>query len=354
MRAKASVCSRIKSGFGFVLLMASALVQADSISPTSFSALLGVGESATVRKTVTVSTAPQTTFLDVMFLFDTTGSMGEEIGGAKSRANDILTALGALGSLATGTGTYNDPGTAGLTTNLTTNAVTGAANINAVALIPGSGGDADEQGVQGIVEATGAAWRAGSNRFVIAFGDAAFKGVNANAINALNAVNATFIGIGFLGGGSDFFADADPIAAATGGTTHSATATSTDTIVDAILSGVTSSLSNYSAVTVSDLLAGAPEIGVSVVCVSADIGVCAGDTATGTYDRSIERSFEFDVTFTRLAPGDKSFSTFGLVDGAIVATEADRFGTGVVPEPGTLALLALSMLGLVYVRRRVA
>jgi hypothetical protein len=108
-------------------------------------------------------------------------------------------------------------------------------------------------------------------------------------------------------------------------------------------------------VTVSDLGAGAPEIGVSVVCVSADTGSCVGDTAVGSYDRSVDRTFEFDVTFTRLAAGDKSFSTFALVDGGAVATESDRFGGAAdVPAPASLLLLGADWSGLGVARRRAA
>jgi len=323
--------------------------QADSISPTSFSADLAVGGQVTVRKTVTVDSAPPTTgVLDVMFLFDNTGSMSAEINAAKNRANDILTSLSGFGSLAAGTGWYNDPNTAGLLTNLTTNLVQANTDINNIPFFPGSGGDADEQGVQGIIEASGASWRAGSSRFVIAFGDAAFKGDNANAIAALNAVNATFIGVGFTGGGSDFFSDANPIAAGTGGTTHAATATG-DSIAAAIIAGIGASFDEYTTVTVSDLLGGLPLIGLTVACVSADTGACVGPDAVGAYDRSAPRSFEFDVTFSRLADGDAAFPTFALVDGAIVATESDRFS---VPEPATLAILGLGLIGVAMLRRR--
>jgi hypothetical protein len=327
---------------------------ADSITPTSFSATLGVGESVTVRKTVVVDTATTTALLDVMFLFDTTGSMGGEIGAAKLKAADILTSLSGFGSLATGTGWYNDPSTLGLMRNLTTNAVTGVADINA---IPGAtgGGDADELGVLGIIQATAASWRSGSNRFVIAFGDAAFKGNNADAIAALNAVDATFIGVRFTGGGSEFSNDAGPISAATGGSVINATATG-DSIADAIIAGITTSFATYSTVTVDDLGGGLPLIDVSTTCISAAAGgSCVGSDAVGAYTREAARSFVFDVTFTRLAAGDAAFDTFALVDRGSVASEADRFGDGdgKIPVPGTLLLLGIGFLGFALARRRI-
>mgnify|MGYP000907696906 CR=1 FL=1 len=59
-------------GAGAVSLFMAPGALADSISPTSFSANLGVGESATIRKTVTVSAGgPTTALVDIMFVFDT-------------------------------------------------------------------------------------------------------------------------------------------------------------------------------------------------------------------------------------------------------------------------------------------
>ena len=85
-------------------------VQADSIDPTSFSADLAVGESVTIRKTVTIEAgSPTTAPLDVMFVFDVTGSMGGEIALAKASADAILTGLSGFGSLRSGTGWYSDP-----------------------------------------------------------------------------------------------------------------------------------------------------------------------------------------------------------------------------------------------------
>ena len=83
---------------------------------------------------------------------------------------------------------------------------------------------------------------------------------------------------------------------------------------------------------------------MTVTCLTADIGTCVGADAMGTYDRSIDRTFTYDVAFTRLASGDKTFDTNALVDGGIIQ-ERDSL-TGKAPEPVTLVLLAAGLLGL--------
>ncbi|MEM9497139.1 MAG: VPLPA-CTERM sorting domain-containing protein, partial [Pseudomonadota bacterium] len=71
---------------------------------------------------------------------------------------------------------------------------------------------------------------------------------------------------------------------------------------------------------------------------------------------SIEREFTFDVTFTRIAEGDSAFDTLALVDGGVVAREADRFsdGDGVapIPVPAGLPLLLTALGGIGYISRR--
>ncbi|WP_341938751.1 PEP-CTERM sorting domain-containing protein [Marinimicrobium sp. C2-29] len=339
------------------------MVLADSIDPASYSDSLDVGESVTVRKTVTVTEEATSSVVDVMFVFDITGSMGGEISAAKSSANDILSSLGGLGNLQSGSGWYGDPLHDGTHVDLNATNTGDSSGINdmwdsgsctVAGASGGCGGDFPEVGYAALYEtATETSWRPGSNRFIVTFGDASFKtgpdGTdNASSVQtALTDNNVNLLGISY---DSAFTTSLEGI----GGTAFAAG--STTDLVGAISSLVTGSLFDYSEVTVDDLGAGMPGVGVSVACVSADIGTCSGDTATGVYDRTTERTFEFDVTFTGMAEGTHSFDTHALVDGGIVATEADRFivgeGSVSVPEPSSVALLGTALLSLVGFRRR--
>jgi hypothetical protein len=342
------------------MALASTGVFADTISPTSFSASLGVGESVTIRKTVVIEAAgPSAATIDAHFLIDTSGSMGSVIANAKTAASGILNALAAFGDLSSSVGVYSERAlvTDAIRSGLTTTDATTIAAINAVTLgDPDFGGDYPESGDTAVYLATeNLAWRSGSNRFMFVLSDASMKGTDeATVIASLVAKDVTVIGLQF---GSNCFSgepgecSLTQSIAAIGGTTF-AGGTSPSDLVDAVTAGITSGFANYRKVTVDDLGGGLPEIDVSTVCVSADIGACVGSDAIGTYDRSIDRTFEYDVTFTRLAAGDKTFDTYALVDGGIVARERDIFGGGTVPAPGTLALAGLALVGLSMARRR--
>ena len=354
-----------RAGLGLCAAFAglwTASASADSIDPLAYTDTLAPGESVTIRKTVTIdSGSPTSGIVDVMFLIDTSGSMGAEINQAKAAANDILNGLAGFGDLSTGFGYFSEPGSLGVKHDLTTDTAAAVANLGSISLNEGGGGgDFPEEGINAVKEAAlGASWRPGSSRFIIALGDATFKESDgttlADAKAALDTSGATFIGIDYGGmtnvgwGGIS----AAELSDHSGGSIVSSSGLDTDDLVNDILAGVGDSFVNYSEVTVDDLGTAGAGVGIAVSCVSADSGTCSGATASGTYDRSVTRTFEFDVTFTGLLEGTHDFTMDGLVDGASVAREVDRItvtGDGTeVPEPGTLGLLSLG-LGLLGAR----
>jgi len=87
------------------------------------------------------------------------------------------------------------------------------------------------------------------------------------------------------------------------------------------------------------------------VCLSPDgnlpnVDVTTSPCITGRFDRSIDRTFNFDVLFHDLVAGDHSFLIHALVDGGIVATEQDRIISVATPEPASLLLVGAGLLGL--------
>ena len=88
------------------------IAQAATITPDAFSATIGVGETITVDKTVTIETGDVASMVDFYFLADNTGSMGGVISSVRSVAGDLLTALSSTYSdAAFGVGSYyGDPG----------------------------------------------------------------------------------------------------------------------------------------------------------------------------------------------------------------------------------------------------
>lgn len=332
---------------GLVSVMAPTVLFADTIDPVTYTDTIGVGESVTIDKTVVIEAAgTSTAIMDVMFLMDTTGSMGNTIAGAKSAASTILSNLAGFGDLQSGVAAFDDPvPTNTIVTALTANDAAVQAGLNS--LSAGGGGDYPERGLQGLtIVANDTSWRPGSNRFIVMFGDASEKvpSLEASTLAVLQAENITLIGIdvstcpGCFG--LTFTQAYDALAEATGGDVFSS-GTSGSALTTTIQNAVTSTFATYSNVCLD--ASGAPT-GVSV---------STSGCHSGSFDRSVDNTFNFTVTFTGDDAGVYDFPIHATVDGGIVATELDSI-TVAVPEPGITMLLGMGLLGLAIRRRRFA
>ncbi|MBT5108915.1 MAG: PEP-CTERM sorting domain-containing protein [Rhodospirillaceae bacterium] len=349
------ILKRLKTSILAVGLIAlPSLAFADSIAPTSFTDTLAVGESVTIRKTVTVTSAPPVDAkIDVLFFADTTGSMSSALSSVKASIAAITAAVDPLGDVQWGVSEYKDITDVEpvrpyeLRQDITNDNSLVAAAV--AALSAGGGGDTPEGQLPALKEAAETtSWRAGSARILVWFGDALGHdprdGVTeSDAITALQAENIEVQAVGVTSGANNFDStgQASRITAATGGSFTSGVAG--NNVADALIASITSAIDTYSVVSLD--LSEAPA-GVTVGGVPGSI--------VGAFDRSVERTFDFDVTFTGVAPGDFFFDIFATVDGGRVATEADHITVGItdVPEPGTLGTLGLGIALLGFARRK--
>jgi PEP-CTERM motif-containing protein len=354
-----------------LLLAGRAPASADSLTPDTFSGTVGVGGLVDITDKVGVISAgsPTTAQADVMFIVDTTGSMGPAIAQVDAALASTVSALSAFGNIATGAAQYKDRTSDGydpfdynLNQAITTNSALTQAAIGS--FTAGGGGDDPEQGLYALTTATtdpATAWRAGSKKIEVIVGDApshsepdhppAAGGVSVASTAATlvsNGVTMIALNANLITGdsGLDSFGQFDSttglLSMGVGGSLTNFT-TAADITSD-IVAAVGTSFATYSTVSLG-LVGPAPS----------DCSVSLPSSFTGSFSRSAAETFDFgDVGVKGTHAGTCSFDIGLFADGALLATESDTVTvTGTtVPEPSTWATMLIGFAALGYMGYR--
>jgi uncharacterized repeat protein (TIGR01451 family) len=198
------------------------------IDPASVTGTLLPGGSMTVAKTVHTSTIPPNP--DLVFLADTTGSMGGAIGNVQANAVGVMnTVLAAQPTSTFGAASYKDFDNAGcgpdpyvFRVDAALTALTGAVQTGINTWSAFGGCDIPESDLYALTQTANTfAWRAGSSRIIAWFGDAPSHDPSGGAtltstIAALQAQNIRVIAVNV--GNLNGFGQASAIATQTGGT----------------------------------------------------------------------------------------------------------------------------------------
>lgn len=363
---------RLKSTLGLLSVLLATPALAESIDPEFYTAKLAVGQSVTIQRTVTVSAGAPTTQADVFFLVDTSASMAGVIRSVQNNAQTILGGTSAYGNLAWGVGSYEDFAGKGwgnrgdepwrLNQGITSDLSAAQAGLNSLELR--SGADIMEASLYALTQAAAnAGWREGSQKFVVWFGDAPGHDPRSTAkypgptlidtIDTLTGEAITVIAVnsGASAAGLNSRGQATAITDATGGSYSNIRSNPGEDILESILSSLDAAFAIYNQVSL-EAFQHLPGVDVSI-----------SPAYIGAWDRSEDRQFVFDITFTGREAGLHEFDLTSLVDGGAIGSEFTRIlvtGDGVaaaiviaaVPEPGIIYLFLVGLGSLVMARRK--
>ena len=233
-----------------LLVIGAGAASGSGVDPSSYANTLTSGSSVTITKTVHTPAIPPRA--DILFLADTTGSMGPAISNVQSNASTIMsTVRTAQPDTNFGAADYRDfnctdPFAYELDQAITSNTSDALNGINNWTI--GNGCDTPEAQLNALwtlATDPGTGFRAGSTRIVVWFGDSSGHDPSgghtlADAIAALQAANIHVIAIPVStpsGDGLDSTGQATAVAAATGGQVLPAALPSQ--VSNAILAGLT-------------------------------------------------------------------------------------------------------------------
>jgi PEP-CTERM motif len=357
---------RAKRMNGLVALAAMAVTGvagAQSITPDKFSASIGVGDTVTINKTITLPRAGATK-VDVFFLVDTTGSMKGIIGNAQLGATAIMTALPS--GYRFGVGQYNgDPLAEGESrataysqiTGLTSNKTAVQAGIDSLAICMFScGGDFPEANFYGLSSAAvgdvanggapPAAWDAASQRLIVWFGDAPSHVATiseAATVANLDAANVKVVAFNSVAAdrGIDQGGQASAIVAATDGSlTNNFILLSAEQFATKVTDEITAASSFV------DLAFGSTFVGDGLEISFACTDALGCDNVAGGGSRT------FEVAITGKKPGEYKFDVFARGVDAVESDVIRVVGVPAIPEPTTYALMAMGLAVVGFVSRR--
>ena len=339
-------------------------VWADSVAPNTFNAKIAIGETVSVKRTVTITKEVISAKIDIFFLFDTTSSMKDTIQAAQINASEILSNASKMGDVSFGVGYYQDfpigeygGKNAEGKTDIAYQQLQDITNNpeyvrNAIDNLPlGYGNDVPESNLYALSEvASKTSWRKDSVRIIIWFGDCPGHDgkldLSYPSRIGLSDVIATLkshdiiveaVDLNYLDRGFNVIDDFGVITAdyrnLAGQATAITTATGGKILVpdDSGISGIVKIIDDA----LKSAFAEYKEVRLVFSGKNAGLGAELSPAAiTNNFDRSSDRSFDFNITYKGLVPGIYQFDVLAKLDSKTVAVAKDT--VEVVGQTGCL------------------